>query len=259
MHNRQEKGFTLIELLVVISIIALLIGVLLPALGAARKSARRMENGTQIRGIQTGFVLFSNDNNSYYPGYDTDGNNAFDAITASSSEWGCAAGDDDDLGPVYARMLTGEFFTPDYMVSPMDNITPITASGGNLGTVVKGNGTTGASYSYALLDVNDDDDERRREWKDTSNSLAPIISDPSSDIRADLQLITYHTDKRVGGANPGDSDSDYEGNVGWNDNHVTFQVGGHFAEGTTKMRLTPNTADLNPWKDNTADNAKFIY
>ena len=62
-------GFTLIELLVVISIVALLVAILLPALGEARERARITVCGTNMRQVGIGAGLYGSDNNQWLPPY----------------------------------------------------------------------------------------------------------------------------------------------------------------------------------------------
>jgi prepilin-type N-terminal cleavage/methylation domain-containing protein/prepilin-type processing-associated H-X9-DG protein len=67
MSARNNKGFTLIELLVVIAIIAILAAMLLPALEAAKLRAQRTQCLSNLRQLQTGWLMYCNDCNDGLP------------------------------------------------------------------------------------------------------------------------------------------------------------------------------------------------
>ncbi len=66
-HNNNARAFTLIELLVVISIIALLIGILLPVLGAAKFQAKVTMCSNQLHQMGIAIHAFATDSNGYLP------------------------------------------------------------------------------------------------------------------------------------------------------------------------------------------------
>jgi prepilin-type N-terminal cleavage/methylation domain-containing protein/prepilin-type processing-associated H-X9-DG protein len=67
VSNGKRQAFTLVELLVVIGIIAVLIGVLLPALSKARESAARTQCMSNLRTVGQGFAMYFSENKSYFP------------------------------------------------------------------------------------------------------------------------------------------------------------------------------------------------
>ena len=67
MLKNHNKGFTLIELLVVIAIIGILAGILLPALGRARESARKTQCTSNLKQVGLALTMYANENTEVFP------------------------------------------------------------------------------------------------------------------------------------------------------------------------------------------------
>ena len=75
-RNRRRFGFTLIELLVVISIIAVLISLITPAVQSARRAARRMQCLNNVRNVGLAIQNFASQNGGTLPALE-DGTNGW--------------------------------------------------------------------------------------------------------------------------------------------------------------------------------------
>ncbi|MEM1353399.1 MAG: prepilin-type N-terminal cleavage/methylation domain-containing protein [Planctomycetota bacterium] len=183
-HQTPVRGFTLIELLVVISIIALLIGILLPALGAARTTARKMQNSTQLRGIHQALVIFAQSNKNFYPGLDSDGTTMTVAeVNATGTYTGYNAGSNGrNSSGVFAIALNTDSFTPDYLLNPVEINGQ--AVGGTDTDLDFDDNPAGdpINFSYANLfwqesGTGPQEGPRVAEWKESYNTQAIVIGD----------------------------------------------------------------------------------
>jgi len=206
---KRKRAFTLIELLVVISIIALLIGILLPTLGAARATALRMKSNSRIRGIHQGCVQYAQGNNDKYPGLGAD--EGYGGSTGFTNYW--------TTSRRFNILMTANFFTPEYALSPAED------NGMTQWDHTAGQPTT-QNFAFAFTRIGNGTEGtdatshpgRRTEWGQTLNSEAPVIYDrntaagtaPNANSGEDARSIH--------------SDRDWRGSVAYNDNHTLYET-----------------------------------
>lgn len=166
--------------------VALLIAILLPALGAARHAAQQMVNTTQVRQVVMAMDAYSQNNGGYYPGIDAS------SLPIELTVEGR-----------YAEILDSNYITGNVLISPNETK-----------TVWQSGPVTSDNYSYALLDISDPG-PRRSGWSGYVNTQgAPVISDRNTGTSgAAHDVMSIHT------GTPGD----WAGSVGFNDGHASFE------------------------------------
>lgn len=242
-------AFTLIELLVVISIIALLIGILLPVLGSARTAARKTQNSTHLRGMVQGFLVHAESNKGWFPGLQGDGFVVPDVPFTAARNSGTV------VEARAAICFANNYFPPEYAISPAggEDEVPWDPSSGDP--------VNQENFSYAMAKLSNRDtgffdlfpirpernEGRVLEWRnETLNSSAVVIGDRTREGQNGVgPYYSVWTQAPTDLSDP--ESSRWEGGLAWGDGHVTFETSN---EVQTRYSGGPNNEFDSIWDGN---------
>jgi prepilin-type N-terminal cleavage/methylation domain-containing protein/prepilin-type processing-associated H-X9-DG protein len=105
----KNRGFTLVELLVVISVIALLMGILVPAAGKAKNIAKRTVCQSNLKQIGVAFRAYLDDNRDVMP-------------PACAFPWFITDQSDPAYRPPITKFIWNSLKEPKVFICPADNI-----------------------------------------------------------------------------------------------------------------------------------------
>lgn len=250
----KKKGRNVVVVLLIVGglvvlglpAVSLLVGIMLPALGKARSSARQLKDSTQIRGIHQGMVLWGQNNSDMYPMP-----SVIDVQNAT-----LAAGTAKDLPRhMVSVLIYNGFFSPELCVSKAEvNPKLAVAPGYEYVTPAGAVQPRMALWDPSFKALPEDDDAgtpggmsygmmppfggRKSRWSTTFQAAEAIVGNRGPAYDAGTRAGTWVLHADGGGSNGGNAEvgvssntllihggrSTWEGNICYNDNHVNYET-----------------------------------